>query len=356
MNMVSKLSEEQRKRLSFIEETAIMYNGNYKLEMVHLINAEVYSKLEKLFTTSVGVDDVKPKMKAYVIGNGSLKMSDIKEICKKRELKITTDINNADIIISNTSLTSTYTTTAGWFPTKAILHKPHASVYHIQDMNNKYREDLKQWLNGKAESISNFDDYAKLIIPQDKTGYQDFTYEEMRRAMWFITDEGLELLYHILAKKIPIVVDTNLFQSIEKVTMDSDMYDMIKMMIRSTDDDRIIAMQMLYNCNIDKSAYHLWKLMKEDGSRILYCRNRNTKIHKSFIEATHRIRHISDSDAVNEFYEMGCLTEDIYNEFVEKTRKDIMRELNYYSNSLFNISVSSLTYEEYLQLKEVVNA
>lgn len=359
MSTISKLSEEQLKRFSFIEETCIMYNGNYRMEVVHSINKESFSKLEKLFKTSVAKDAIKPKMKVYIIGNGSLKMADIKEVCKKQELKITTDINNADIIISNSNLISRTLTTAGWFQNKAILHWVDCSQYSINSMNDRYRNDLKTWLFGRihqTEPLSNFEDYATLTIPRHQTGFQDFTYEETNRTSLFITDEGLELLYHILSKKIPLLLDTDLFESIEKVTIDSDMYDMIKMMIRSTDDDKSIAMQMLYNCNINKSAYYLWKLLKEDSHRILYCKNRNTKIHKSFVDATSEIRHISDTNAVDAFYEMECLTADIYNEFVEKNKKDILTELRHFNQKLFSISVESLPYEGYLQLKEVVNA
>lgn len=356
--ITSKLSEEQRKRFSFIEETCIMYNANYRMEVVHFINKESFSKLEKLFKTSVKRDTIKPKMKAYIIGNGSLKMADIKEVCKKQELKITPDINNADIIVSNSNLISWCLTTAGWFQNKAILHCVDYSQYSIHDMDNKHRNDLKAWFAGRmiGEHLSNFEDYDKLIMPRHQTGYQDFTYEETHRSGFFITDDGLELLYQILSKKIPLVLDTDLFESIEKVTIDSDMYDMIKMMIRSTDDDKSIAMQMLYNCNINKSAYYLWRLLKDDGHRILYCKNRNTKIHKSFVESISDIKYIDDKTAIDKFYDMGCLTHSIYDEFMEKGKKDILNEMRYYNSNLFLIYVESISYENYLKLKETVNA
>jgi hypothetical protein len=156
----------------------------------------------------------------------------------------------------------------------------------------------------------------------------------------------------MLSKKIPVVSVDSLFKGIDKVAIDQDIYETLLMMLKGSDEDKSVAMNMLYNCNIDASFYYIWKLMNEVSYGISYYKHRNTKAHKTFMESIMSVVHSDAMAAIKMFKDKGCLTEQIYNELLEqvynkfKTYRYIEEVMQH---SLLNIVVEKVPYEIYIQ-------
>lgn len=82
-----------------------------------------------------------------------------------------------------------------------------------------------------------------------------------------------------------------------KRIMDKELYEKLKDMFYSSDKGNYpIAEQILIDCDIEKSIYYMWKLLKNDG--IIYKLNRRLKKIRNFIDMPH-IRAISYKSLYN---------------------------------------------------------
>ena len=76
-----------------------------------------------------------------------------------------------------------------------------------------------------------------------------------------------------------------------KKIIDEELYEKLKAMFHSSDKGNYpIAEQILITCDIEKSIYYMWKLLKGDG--VIYKLNRRLKAIRNFLSNEH-IRNIS---------------------------------------------------------------
>lgn len=76
-----------------------------------------------------------------------------------------------------------------------------------------------------------------------------------------------------------------------KKIIDYELYEKLKVMFSSSDRGNYpIAEQMLIDCDIEKSIYYIWKLLKSDG--FIYKLNRRLKKVRTFLSEPH-VRNVS---------------------------------------------------------------
>ena len=348
-----KLTEEQLSRLKFIERSGLMLRPGIHYN-VHFLNDDNYSKIHKVFTTYTDIVSIPKGAKGFILPKNNLKKDDIKEICKRYDLKITNDIGNANFIIGNDHIADYASMYDHAVDSRALLIDGHTNVLEFEDCGIGLKNEFINFMSSRAGVSPDYLNQQTCVMytKELNSRYEDWTMYANERRRKYITDDGAFILYTMLSKKLPVVSVNSLFKGIDKVTIDQDIYDTLLMMLRGSDEDKSVAMNMLYNCNISPSSYYIWKLLKEVSYAIAYYKHRNTKAHKTFMAEVGKLQHADNIEALTLFKENGCLTEEIYGALVEKiinkvSDYGIMREIQ--ENNLLRVSIVPMPYEEYMQ-------
>lgn len=358
MQRSEKLTEEQLNRLKFIEGSGLMVRPSAYYN-VHFLNKNNYDKIERMFKSYVAIDDIPKNSKGFILPNNNLKKDDIKEICKRYDLKITNDISNADFFIGNEHISKYVSRYDMNIDSRALMIEGYSNILEYEDCDDLNKNMFIKFMSSIAGVTHDHLNAQTCVLytKEINTRYQNWTIYETEKLNTYITDEGLSIFYNILSKKIPIVSVGSLFQGIDKVTIDADIYDTLVMMLRGSDDDKSVAMNMLYNCNIEPSSYYIWRLFSEVNYTICYYKHRNTKAHKNFIAAARILDSMDDISAVAFFKEKDCLTEEIYNKMIEKIHnrvKDYGIIEDIQKNNLLKVSIEPLPYDAYMLITKTM--
>lgn len=350
-----RLTEEQLNRLKFIEGSGLMVRPGMYYN-VHFLNKDNYDKIDKMFKTYTDIASIPKNAKGFILPKNNIKKDDIKEICKRYDLKITQDVTKADFIIGNDHVSQYISVFDHGTDSRALMVEAHHHLLKYEDCGIDLKNDFINFMSSRA-GVSHEHLNAQTCVLYAKeinSRYEEWTTYANERKHTFITDDGLFILYNILAKKIPIVSVNSLFQGIDKVTIDNDIYGTLLMMLRGSSEDKAVAMNMLYNCNIDESYYYIWKLMKEVSYAITYYTHRNTKAHKTFMQSVGHLDHTGNVEALELFKNKGCLTQEIYNELAEKILnkvKDyhVIEEVE--KHNILTVNIGVIPFETYMQNK-----
>lgn len=355
MHRSETLTEEQLGRLKFVEGSGLMVRPGMYYN-IHFVDKNNYEKIEKLFKSYADITTLPKGAKGFILPKNNLKKDDIKEICKRYDLKITNDVTKADFFIGNDQIAvygSMYDQTVD---SRALMAEAYCYVLNYDDCGADLKNNFINFMSSRSGvtrdhlALQTSVMYTKEI----NSRYEDWTMYANERLRTYITDDGLFIVYNMLSRKIPVVSVDSLFKGIDKVTIDKDIYDTLTMMLRGSDEDKAVAMNMLYNCNIDESYYYLWRLLREVSYAIIYYKHRNTKAHKTFMHDVGNLNHTDNVEALEKFKERGCLTPEIYSEISEK----IINKVKTYGvieevekNNVLKVNVEIIPYEEYMQTK-----
>jgi len=340
--MSIKLSQQEISRLSFLGEP-VLYDINGRIQLGYSITEETIYKLSNLIQNEKTLKDLKPKGKAYICGSSKLSLSTIRDTCKNLEFKVTDSVDKADFFIADSSCFSEYYSQKYCGDIAFKL----GNVRHVEDdLNGENfvfdKKILEQHPNIKLYSA-----------PTETYKYTHYSYHP---SLHIITGKGVEIIYNLLAKKIPVISSDSLFKSLEKVTIDDDMRISIESMLNSNDtDNHDIALQILYNCNIDMSEHQIWQLMNSDVRwRINHPnKNKNTFIAKDFRNKISKFSHLNEAEMIERLYSKGTITSEIYDFYLQKHYQDVLDTIKFYvrKSESVDISIKKLSYEEYLENK-----
>jgi len=356
MQRSQRLTEEQLGRLKFIEGSGLMIRPGMHYN-IHFINEDTYKKLDKMFKSYADITSIQKDAKGFILPKNNLKKDDIKEICKRYDLKITNDISKADFFIGNDHVSTYVSMHDNSTDSRCLLtegYGTHILTYdHMGlDIKNQFINFMSQRSSASADLLN--EQTCVVYTKEINSRYEEWTAYSYERNLRYISDDGLFILYKMLSKKIPIISVDSLFKGIDKVTIDKEIHDTLAMMLRGSDEDKAVAMNMLYNCNIDESYYYIWKLLREISYTITYYKHRNTKAHKTFMHNVGHLNHTDNIEALEQFKTKGCLTPEIY---IELSEKIINRVKSYgvieevEKNNVLRVNVEIIPYEEYMQPK-----
>jgi hypothetical protein len=356
MRRSEKLTEEQLNRLKFIEGSGLMVRPGMHYN-IHFVNEDTYNKLDKMFKAYADITSIPKDAKGFILPKNNLKKDDIKEICKRYDLKITNDISKADFFIGNDHVSTYVSMHSTSTDSRCLLtegYGTHILTYDYMglDIKNQFINFMSQRSSASADLLN--EQTCVVYTKEINSRYEDWTAYSSERHLRYISDDGLFILYNMLSKRIPVISVDSLFKGIDKVTIDNDIYNTLKMMLRGSDEDKAVAMNMLYNCNVDQSYYYLWKLINKLSYAIIYYKHRNTKAHKTFMAAVGHLNHTDNIEALHKFKEKNCLTKEIYDQLSEK----IINRVKGYGvieeverNNVLKVNIEIIPYEEYMQPK-----
>ena len=216
--------------------------------------------------------------KAFVLPNFGIKQDRIKECLKEHGMRITTDTDEADVVISHLDIDNHFESGAN-INTKLLLADLwNYNAYHISgtSMSLIYQRDKDE------HKYNNTWDW-------DEDEYTNI-YE-----MDYFTGCALELAYKISAESLPVVsLDTVMNESATRQVMTYELWKMLDAQISAGNDDRALAFKMVPTIDPDSNHHLLWSLAQKYNSELYY--NRRDKDMKYWYEKAR----------IEDFYDMGA--------------------------------------------------
>jgi len=340
------LTTAELSKLSFITSTNILIKGEGSAEIVHRLSGVTEKeKIEALLSGRASVSSLSKGMKAFITPGSSLKTDDLKEVCKQKDLTITLNPKKADVVIGNAN-TIGRAGSSGKIARRSYIYQEYfdsCASYKNPDFVDYCRV---RWSTDISDTNTNVMfgpgtfQYNYPTFPVTSNQYYDSV----------ISNECAQVLYNILSKGIPVVNDIDLFKSIDKVPLDSFSYETLcSMFDSSSSEDWAIAMQIIYNCDLDKSDFYIWELIQSYSYKMDHKKFRNTKMHDIFNGIVRELRYLDHEEIMIHLAEKLQLTKGIWDELIEYIIADNKRNCPNPSISAITIEVKmTQTYEEFI--------
>lgn len=268
--------------------------------------------------------------KAFVLPNCSAKQDRVKECLKEHNIRMTTDLDEADVVISHMDIQGSYESSAN-INSKLLLAKLwNYHAYHVSDLCSL----LFQREKDESKYHNTWD--------WDEDDYDDI-YE-----MDYFTGCALELAYRIDLGELPVVsLDTLLNESATRQVLTEDLLSMISSQINAGDEDAQLAFKLMPTLHPDKNYHLLWRLAQDHGAALYY--ERRDKDLKYWMQKA-RIEEFQDFGAESMIIwlkENNLLTSRAFRYLEPIVRKHI--QISNRDLYVFKVSVKP-EYREYLKI------
>lgn len=287
-----------------------------------------------------------PKSKGYVMPGCKYTVGQLKDIAKISGFTITTDPLKADFFISHKNVKSTGNQNQQ-VPDNLICAGVGCYTYALPDAFAK----AKLISYNSRFSAADPDEKAVLFSKRYYSYYDSWSaLYGAEYAYNLLPARTVEIIYQILSKKTPVVDEDLIFDSIERLVIDDDMYNALHSMLNSSHDDKCVAAEMIYNCNYAASMYYIYRLLEDHYYNIQTgMSTTNWKVFDAKID-THRVRNLEFPKDIKHFYDYGYLTEDNYDRMVNDKLHELNAGLSRDDQKFFRIEAFCIkTYTEYLQ-------
>jgi hypothetical protein len=371
--MVTKLTDKISdssipSKLKFVEETVNYiylpdidnYRSKVLVTELHLVNRESYNKLGNLLA---GNDKytIQKKDRLFVFPGCTIPAYKLKEYAKNAGAVLVKDIDKATVYLGNTSglfepgyderyqlpdkaLAGVITSTT-FIPcndhTKDFVASKN--VMHVFDEEPHTRLSHERYLIGGAVTnhFSKYN-YCPNDIILDKPS-----------SVCVITNAGLDLIFRILANKIPVISEEHFLKSHGKmIHLDQDLYNSLDMMFNSpSSEDHLTACKILFNCDVSDEPYLIWKLSNKHYYKIGTSDNRRTKDYKLFnsLSKFEDYNGMDEHELLPDLAKADRLTEEDYTRIVNDLSDHAYRYCTNFEDEYLNQSFTwKYTYEEYI--------
>lgn len=299
MEKLFEFNESNIAKLSFDRELCsyLYYSetSGINLGKIFLVSQDVFFKICKILEGTEDYD-IKPKDRVYIMPGNSMPLNRLKTYIKSKKAYVTTEIEKATVFLSGGKIIDdidnhNYQNSLNCLLLK--LHEIGGMLYNNRpdDFENFYENSLKGMLiNRDLEIIK--EDYNEKDISIylskrsiiEKFGWNAYIEDSKSDyAMYPIT---LDILYHALSKKIPIIsqeyLNDNAHSKLDLSIEEN--YQNINMMLDSNDrDNREMGRELLYHSNFQNAHLNLYRLAQDHYHTIQNSRSKNCKY---FLEAS----------------------------------------------------------------------
>lgn len=287
-----------------------------------------------------------PKSKGYVVPGCKYSVSQLRDIAKISGFTITNDPLKADFFISHNKIKSTGNQNQQ-VPDNLICEAVDCYTYALPD--DFARAKLTAY-KSRFEFVGN-DEKAVLFSKRFYSYYDSWSALYGNDIQFnLLPARTVEIIYQILAKKVPVVDEDLIFDSIERLVIDEDMYNALHSMLNSSSDDKRVASEMVYNCNYQASMYYIYRLFEDHYYDIQNnMTTTNWKVFDSKIDS-YRIKQLDFPKDIKHFYDHDYLTEDNYDRMINDKLHSLNEGLSRDDQKFFRIEAFCIkTYTEYLQ-------
>ena len=291
--------------------------------------------------------------------------------------KVVRDPNRADISIISLKYFDN-TLTKNWGNPITFLNAFNILKYLSEKnvLSEEALEKLRKFISScDKDSMVNFQyykDWHSSSNISDKT-YDDFSnyVEEIKRKSssnsynWTLEPENVEAINDLISQKTQFVLDTQICNIIDEdlTVLDNTQYDEVKNMVISHDiDNRSLALEMLANCNIEKSFdvvsnifYWQYEWLKSTNN----WNSVNVKAFRNRLKDYAGGRNTTSIHSFNNYLNLLAKDRKLTEFAVNKTRKKLYSTLlnNFVGkeSDVFKMDLDSLYINEELTSKTIIN-
>lgn len=295
---------------------------------MYAIDGSNLVKLKKLLEGGL-MPNLPKKSKVYLLPNCMYTQVQMRTILKMHGYTLTTDISKANLFVGNSDSVryADNTNPAPALCTEGITLKSYTIASAIDELT------IESKLPGHTSSgMLNYSIGTTLYFTNRYYNVKDsWTYLYSTDADYnLVSGECVEILHRHLSAGVPIVNEINLFNSVERVVIDDDIYNTLNMMLDASSEDRRLAAEMIFNADYDKSFYNIVKLVRLKGYYITnYMNTHNYGIFKRVFPE--HLRYDNFDKILTFVFKSGYLTEDAYYDIVniemDKHEDEILKNL-----------------------------
>lgn len=302
--------------------------------------------------------------KLYILPDSKIPGYKIKEYCRSKDISIVTDIDKATCVLGtekNMLENGDYDTYKYQIPDACFASKGDYKVlgYDETTINFIKNKNTFQTFNVEPETkigpTDNILVSGALIYEFNQSTYSSTVNE--KKTGYLMTAEGVELVYNILSKKLPVITQEHFIATCsDQLPFDQQMFDALDMMYSSpSDEDSLTASKILFNTDCSKSIYLLWKLIKKHYYHITNSENRRLKEGRLFIDNNdvHVLYNYDYLDILSLLTKKDQVTRETYNDLMSSILIGTIEDANRrFSNqlSVLDIQVTAQnTYDEYMK-------
>jgi hypothetical protein len=351
---LSILSAEQLDRLKFIKGTYLLVRGIRKIQTVHKLNIDYFVKLETFLNGKAPLSVLKEGMKVFIIPDGSISGADMAAVCKKLNLKVTTDLTKAEVLIGNDNLKTKPVEYRDNFPTVKMTR---AAYMYFVPASNYQRKHILNYLTGTIgmsdDELPEIDEDSMLLMARRTidehypSGIDTFDSD----SALLVSDHLMNIVYHALDRKLPVVNDSELFESLEKVVLTEESYDTLRSMYLSSDSaDWDLANQLLFNCDYEKSKFYIWQVWDDFSGRIQ--RAKRTKIYDNFYDSCSSYLGDHVDTFIVEAAKENILPEKFYNEYMKEEIDEAAKKIKGHNKFIAHDLRPMYTYQEFINVHQ----
>lgn len=243
-------------------------------------------------------------------------------------------------------------------PTETILNFINAAE-NAGHMDTHYANNVRTALEFYKEDIILTDYNTVRIFEHGTLPYNDPTqHNYSSTAFHYIKNQHEELYYDLLDADIyfedTLMVHMN---GLDAPIMNESMYESVRHMFESSDDDNwVLAMEIMANCNYEQSILYLAFLLEEYSSRIYQSRTKNHVNFKSFLaymKCSPSHIHLNKDQIVELLIDKGLLTSDYTNILLNRYQHELFCDG---SSRFFNVRSVSLSIADpsYSNLNDII--
>lgn len=272
---------------------------------------EISNVIDELFS-HVTLVDRQPVSgdKLYLISGCNIPRFKMKDYCNNKGAKVVKFIESSNLVVYNQEcIKDLYDSNTYRVIPKDTISK-YVNLRLIEDPRSEYFKELYALIDEINEDVY-VSSYYYLRMHFKENGFPLDQYPQ--EAFWDLDETGHTQIQKIVNSKAEFVLENVILKEINgSMVMDEEVYEQLKSLIESKDTENIkIAMELMSNCDYNKSSLYLLLLFNEYSNYFERQHNKNHVNFKSLLKyfglLTNRI-YVDTDDVLEKLKEKNLLT------------------------------------------------
>jgi len=330
-----------------------------------LILAQSYHDKTPLFAISKDTYTPKPGDKLYFLPGVNIPRIKLKDLTLQYGIKTTREMKDATVIFGSDNTASKLSDSRHYYQIPVGIIKDFLELSRDK-MDSRYVIKLETALevNDKSYFLAHYNEkriFSDADFPPFKTAIQNPVYkhqkelENMSYSSWYnvIDEEDSVILINKLKNSTVKILDEESLLSIingdDSIIIDEEVFENLSQMLNSSDEDNhVLAMEIMANCNYKQSLMYLEILFKEFYNTLSRNHTKNHVNFKSllsYLGKSPSSMSTSIDDIVDSLRHKGVLTVDKLNYVISKYSEYLA---NYGNTNIFKVKTMTVS-EDFLK-------
>jgi hypothetical protein len=258
---------------------------NYEIKYFSTIdNAYDFSEIITELFSNLNIVERQPTTgdKLYILSGCNIPRFKMKDYCANKGSKVVKFIESSNLVIySDDGIKKLYEFIDHRRIDKAVFSK-YVNLKLIEDPRSEYFKELYALVQEIDEDVCLATHYN--VRQHFKDNGFDFS-DISRVGYWALNEHNNGYIQKIINTKSELILENVILKEINgSMVMDDDVYEQIKSLIESSDNENIkLAMELMSNCDYNKSSLYLLLLFERYGRKFERQHNKNHVNFKSLL-------------------------------------------------------------------------